>query len=233
MKVGENRKVLLVDDDQALLEVMSMKLRHVGYEAEGVTNSATGYQMASNGSYDVIVLDVTMPGRSGLDICRDLRAQGNFTPILILSGHSDKVHIVRGLELGADDYLTKPFSYNELSARLSALVRRGQKDFALRKVSQCGLTLDLNTCIAEFKGKSVVLTKKEVLLLKRLMAESPVPASRYMLLKDVWGIDDLHTSNRLDVYIKRLRLKLLRLTDSELIHTVRGSGYYFAVEKLL
>lgn len=232
MKVEESQKVLLVDDDQTLLEVMSMKLRHVGYEAEGVSNSSTGYQMATNGTYDVIVLDVTMPGRSGLDICRDLRAQGNFTPILILSGHIDKVHIVRGLELGADDYLTKPFSYNELSARLQALVRRGHKNFAMRRISQCGLSLDLNSCIASYDGKSTVLTRKEVLLLKRLMAESPSPISRYTLLKDVWGIDDLHTSNRLDVYIKRLRLKLLTLTDQALIHTVRGSGYYFSATRL-
>jgi len=162
-----------------------------------------------------------------VDICKDLRSQGVLTPILILSGQSEKLSVVKGLELGADDYLTKPFSQNELIARLSALVRRNNKSFAVHWAHKYGIGLNVSTYTVHAGTKTVKLTKKESLLLQRLMHESPMPASRTKLLEDVWGIDDLHTSNRLDVYIRRLRWKLEQLTHKNLIHTVRGQGYYF------
>ncbi|HSX44331.1 MAG TPA: response regulator transcription factor [Candidatus Saccharimonadales bacterium] len=228
MKVGAYSKVLLVDDDSQLTEVLSIKLRHAGYLADTACNGEEGFRMASRNPYDAIVLDITMPERSGLEVCKDLRRQGVLTPILILSGKSEEPSVVQGLDLGADDYLAKPFSQNELVARLSALVRRHNKSFAVHWAHKYGIGLNLDTYTVHVGAKSVKLTKKEALLLQRLMHESPSPTSRAVLLQDVWGIDDLHTSNRLDVYIRRLRWKLEQLTHQNLIHTVRGQGYYFS-----
>lgn len=217
----------MIDDDEALLGIMAIKLQHSGYRVDTAAQSVQGYALASKQSYDVVILDITMPGLSGLDICRNLRAEGILTPILILSGNTEKPDIVRGLELGADDYLTKPFNHHELIARLRALVRRNRKTFNSRLIQKNGLGLDNNTGIVRFGEVAVQLTRKESLLLKRLMYEAPEPVKRELLLKDVWEIDDMHTSNRLDVYIRRLRAKLDNMGAINLIQTQRGIGYSF------
>jgi DNA-binding response OmpR family regulator len=227
----------MIDDDESLVGIMAIKLKHSGYLVDTAVKSTQGYAMASTQPYDVVILDVTMPGLNGFDICKNLRAQGVLTPILMLSGKTDKPDIIRSLELGADDYLTKPFNHTELVARLKALVRRNNRTFPARWVNGCGLELDIINSKATYGESSVILTKKETLLLRRLMNESPEATSREILLKDVWGIDDMHTSNRLDVYIRRLRSKLEKIDVHDLVHTQRGSGYYFGeihqVEKVI
>lgn len=222
-----SNRVLMIDDDESLVGIMAIKLKHSGYNVDTAVQGSLGYAMAVQQPYDVVILDITMPGLNGLDICKNLRAQGILTPILMLSGKTDKPDIVHSLELGADDYLTKPFNHTELVARLRALVRRNKRTFPARWVKGGGLELDLNNCQAKFGGQSTLLTKKEVLLLRRLMDESPEAVTREVLLKDVWGIDDMHTSNRLDVYVRRLRAKLEQINAVGLVHTLRGSGYYF------
>lgn len=227
MKNTKANHVLMIDDDESLVGVMSIRLRQAGYQVDTATQSSEGYELASEQPYDVLILDLTMPGLSGYEVCQNLRSNGVLTPILMLSGKTDKSNIIHSLELGADDYLTKPFSHNELIARLKALVRRNNKAFAARLLKRHGLELDVNTNVARMGLESVLLTRKEALLLRRLMDESPSIVTREVLLKDVWGIDDMHTSNRLDVYIRRLRFKVAKVGSQDLIHTLRGSGYYF------
>jgi DNA-binding response OmpR family regulator len=222
-------RILIIDDDEHLVALLSMKLSKVGYKVDEATTAAQGYKLAVDNDYDVIVLDLVMPKQSGLEVCQQLRSNGILTPILILSGRTDKNIVVRGLEAVADDYLTKPFSGNELVARIRALLRRNKKTFQAQLLERFGIELDILTNEARRGNKTVNLTKKETLLLQRLMSEAPKPVSRNALLQDVWGIgNSIHASNRLDVYIRRLRSKLKSLdTDGSQIHTVRGSGYNF------
>jgi DNA-binding response OmpR family regulator len=231
MKTNIISHVLMIDDDAPLVGVMSMRLRQAGYEVDTAIQSKDGYALACNQPYDIIILDLMMPGLSGFDVCSGLRSQGVLTPILMLSGKAEKTNIVQGLDLGADDYLTKPFSHDELIARLKALVRRNKRTFNTRWVSKAGLMLDITTNIARYGDKTALLTRKEALLLSRLMYEAPETVGRELLLKDVWEIDDMHTSNRLDVYVRRLRSKLQTIGADELVHTMRGSGYRFGDDK--
>jgi len=218
---------LLVDDDEQLVGLLSIRLAKAGYIVTAATQPEDGLQKALFNDYDVLVLDIMMPRMSGLEICAKLRARGIFTPVLVLSGQTEKESIVQGLNAGADDYLTKPFNDSELTARLRALLRRNKKAFVTLTLQRCGVTLDLPSRTVRFEDTVVGLTKKETALLKRLMSESPEPVSRLALLQDVWGIGDTHASNRLDVYIRRLRKKLDALGSDVYVHTVRSGGYYF------
>lgn len=220
----------MIDDDEPLVGVMSIRLKQAGYDVDTAVKSREGYALASKQPYDIIILDVMMPGLSGFEVCSGLRSQGVLTPILMLSGKTEKTNIVHSLELGADDYLTKPFSHDELIARLKALVRRNRRSFATRWVSKYGLVLDVTNNSARYGDKTAPLTRKEAFLLRRLMYEAPEAVGREQLLKDVWEIDDMHTSNRLDVYVRRLRSKLQVIGANNLVHTVRGSGYRFGVK---
>ena len=221
------KRVLLVDDDLQLVTLLAMKLTQLGYMVDTATRPDEGYDHAQHEDYDVVVLDVIMPRQSGLDVCSNLRRRGILTPVLMLSGKTEKDTIVQCLNAGADDYLTKPFSQRELVARIKALVRRNQKAFNTQLLERYGISLDVDTGVAQFGGDSIVLTKKETLLLKRLMADAPKPVARFALLQDVWWISDSHASNRLDVYIRRLRKKLENLCSDPCIQTIRGRGYYF------
>ncbi|MCW1908697.1 MAG: response regulator transcription factor [Candidatus Saccharibacteria bacterium] len=227
MKTARHNHVLMIDDDESLLGIMSIKLEHSGYKVDTAAKSSMGYDLALSQPYDALIVDLIMPGLNGMEICKSLRAEGVLTPILMLSGNTEKVTIVESLELGADDYLTKPFSHTELVARLRALVRRNRKTFHARWVEKEGVSLDTHNNRIGFGDKTINLTRKEALLLKRLMCESPEPVDREQLLNDVWEIDNHHTSNRLDVYIRRLRAKLAEIGADNLIHTRRGSGYNF------
>lgn len=218
---------MLVDDDEQLVALLSIRLTKAGYAVTAATKAEEGYLLALQHDFDVLVLDVMMPKVSGIEVCARLRARGILTPVLILSGQVDKEVIVQGLNAGADDYLTKPFNDAELTARLKALLRRSKKAFVSQILQRSGLALDIPSRTVRRDNAMVILTRKETLLLKRLMAESPEPVSRLALLQDVWGIGDAHASNRLDVYIRRLRKKLESLGDGDYVQTVRGGGYYF------
>jgi DNA-binding response OmpR family regulator len=221
----------MVDDDEALVGIVAIRLKQQGFKVDTTTDSNEGLMMAEKGAYDLLILDVTMPRLGGLEFCTILRSKNVLTPVLMLSGNIDKLNIVRCLESGADDYLTKPFSDVELTARIHALIRRNKKSFPVRWIKKNDLVLDTLKNTASFCDKTTELTSKEVVLLRRLMNESPEPVTRELLLKDVWGIGYAHTSNRLDVYVYRVRDKLAAIGAKDLVHTVRSKGYSF--EKLL
>jgi DNA-binding response OmpR family regulator len=223
----KNSYILMIDDDIALVGIMAIKLRQIGYNVDTATQSNLGFSMARKKQYDAIILDVTMPGFNGFEVCQKLRACGVLVPILMLSGMADKPNIVHGLDAGADDYMTKPFSHNELDARLQALIRRTRRAYNSCTVSCSGVLLDIAESRVSYEDKSVFLTKKESLLLRKLIDETPTVITREKLLKDVWGINDMYASNRLDVYIRRLRIKMRTIGAEHCIRTLRGSGYYF------
>lgn len=221
------KRVLIVDDDEQLVDLVSLRLTQVGFTVDATTKAAEGRTLALQNEYDAIILDVVMPKESGLEICTKLRSAGVLAPIIILSAKTEKEIIVEGLDVGADDYLTKPFSVNELVARLRALLRRSKKTFDMQTLQREDVRLDIPLSVVWLGQTSVALTKKETLLLRRLMSESPRPVPRQMLLQDVWGVSSDHASNRLDVYIRRLRKKLQTAGGEVCIHTVRSGGYYF------
>jgi DNA-binding response OmpR family regulator len=228
---ANNGRLLLIDDDIHLVEVLKIKLQNAGFSVDTASVAVDGHKLALKNVYDLIILDLVMPHQSGLEICLRLREKGILTPILILSGRTKKEIVIQGLEAGADDYLTKPFSGNELIARIKALLRRNNKTFQIQIIECNGIELDTLTNVAKYKENSIFLTSKETQLLQRLMSDAPKPILREVLLHDVWGIHGDHASNRLDVYIRRLRIKLKTLFGHSIIKTVRGSGYQFDVEK--
>jgi DNA-binding response OmpR family regulator len=230
-KVELPKKILLIDDDKNLTEILAMKLEQRGYSVNTANSGEIGLTLACKDDYDSIVLDLNMPGKDGFSVCHELRAQGVITPILVLSGVTAKGEIVHALECGADEYLTKPFDGDELSARLRALIRRNGRLFAAAQLQVGGVTLLLQERRVVCGRRSINLTPTETTLLSRLMQHSPESATRQTLFKEVWNIDDVHTSNRLDAYVKRLRGKLQHITPHTLIHTVHSGGYYFGAKE--
>src|SRR3989344_3588794 len=208
MGQAEAGHILIIDDDKKLVEILAIKLGLLKFQVATATSALTGYRLALKHDYDLIVLDVMMPVRSGLELCTDMRTNGIVSPILVLSGKTDKVSIVKCLEAGADDYLTKPFIHGELAARINALLRRNKRAFPARLIVRDGLELDVVSRLAKISNSQVRLTKTEAQLLFRLMNSAPDAVPKKVLLKDIWGVAQHHSSNRLEVYAKRLRTKL-------------------------
>jgi DNA-binding response OmpR family regulator len=174
------------------------------------------------------VLDLGLPDKTGFSVCQTLRNKGISTPIIFLTGDVQPKHLVHGLRIGADDYLTKPFRSSELIARVNALVRRHERSYIVRQLTAQGFVLDLEnaTLTSGVTSKSSKLTQTESKILATLLKQSPEIVSRNHLFQEVWGINDAHTSNRLDVYIRRLRKKMQTIHYEAHIHTT-FKGYQF------
>ncbi len=187
-------------------------------------NGKDGLNLALDQEFDAIVLDIMIPGLDGFDVARRLRAKGNRTPILIVTARDAIPDIVKGLDLGADDYLTKPFSFEEFVARIRAIGRRGPIPKA-PQLQVGDLILDPATHQVSRRGRQILLTKKEYQLLELLMRNQGRVVSRETIIESVWGTEDEVESNTLDAFIKKLRQKVDTEPDKRLIHTVRGFGY--------
>jgi DNA-binding response OmpR family regulator len=227
-------RVLLVDDEVRLTELLRLELDVEGYAVEVASDGATGLMKArSNPEPDLIVLDWNLPDFSGVDICQRIRSSGVTTPILMLTGHDDIADRVKALDAGVDDYLVKPFSIEELMARLRAMQRRAQgflgtaqgqgSDPTFMEVG--GLTLNVNTRDVHRSGQRIQLSVKEYELLHFLMSGSGKVLERSEIMKGVWGEDFYGDDNLLDVYIRYLRQKIEIKNQPNLIHTVRGVGF--------
>ncbi len=222
-------RVLVVEDHEPMAEILERGLQEEGYAVDLAGTGEDGVWMASENEYDAVVLDVMLPGADGFEVCRRLREAGRWWPVLMLTARDAVGDRVRGLDAGADDYLIKPFSFNELLARLRALVRRGAAERPpVLRVSD--LTLDPATHIVERGGSRVNLTAKEFALLEYFMRHPDEVLSRTRLIEHVWDFAFEGDSNVVDVYIRYLRKKVDRPFARNSIETVRGSGYRLRAE---
>ncbi|MCP5109585.1 MAG: response regulator transcription factor [bacterium] len=217
-------RILVVDDDPDLCAVVKRGLEEHSYAVDAVGTGDDGVDYASTTPYDLIILDIMLPRKDGLAVCRELRAANNSTPILMLTAKDTVADRVRGLDTGADDYLVKPFAFAELLARVRALLRRdgGAKSPELRAGD---LTLSTVTREVFWKGNPVTLTTKEYVILEYLMRRPNQVATRSMIEQHAWDYDFDSISNLVDVYIRRLRRKIEADEGKRIIETVRGAGY--------
>jgi two-component system response regulator MprA len=224
--VGQVR-ILVVDDDPAVRAAVSTTLRIEGYEVEQAADAHQALQLMARTNPAALVLDVMMPGTDGLGLCRMLRAAGDRTPILVLTARTQVSDRVTGLDAGADDYLSKPFDVDELSARIRALLRRSQPE-SPDTLSYGDLTLDVASRTAT-RGQDVIeFTRTEVSLLELFLLHPGQVLTRELIIDRVWGHDFGPASNSLAVYVSYLRAKLESDDRPPLIHTVRGVGYRLA-----
>lgn len=215
-------RVLLVDDDRELADYVRRELEEESFSVVVAYDGATALRLAESSAFDILVLDVMMPFMDGLQLTRNLRRGNILTPILLLTGRDAPEEIVRGLEAGADDYLTKPFSFDVLLARIRARTRRlGQKNSELRFAD---LTIDLEEHKAWRGKRQIVLTRTEFAILECLLRSAGRVVTRDRLIDTVWSDREV-SENNLDVFIKFLRSKVDVPGSAKLIHTERGLGY--------
>ena len=220
----ENRvRVLIVEDEAGTRGLLERGLREELFQVEGVGNATAAESRALDGHFDAIILDVMLPDRDGFNVCRRLRTRGVDTPILLLTGRTNLADRVRGLDVGADDYLAKPFAFEELLARLRAVTRRGRSRHLQAVLSYASIELDQQTRSVKVDEQPIVLSNMEFRLLHYLLLHADTPVSRAELTMHVRDTDGGDRSKVIDVYISYLR-KLLGPAGS-LIQTVRGFGY--------
>ena len=235
MTVSSEKHILLVEDDPDIADLLALHLGDEGHEVDAVDNGDEGLDRALNGDYDLIVLDIMLPGTDGFDICRRLRQEKQATPILMVTAKTEEVDKVLGLELGADDYITKPFSIREVLARVKAIFRRievdqeAQREDDEERIAFDGLVIEPPKRRVTVRGETVELTSKEYELLL-LFARHPGRAySRDELLDEVWGYQYSGYSHTVNTHINRLRKKIEpNPSEPQYVKTVWGVGYRFA-----
>ena len=218
-------RVLLVEDDPQAASYLVKGLKEQGLTVDHVADGREGLIRATAGGYAVIVLDRMLPNLDGLSILKAIRAAGDTTPVLVLSALSDVDARVEGLRAGGDDYLTKPFAFAELMARVESLGRRGRAEKMLTVLQVADLELDLTARTVKRAGKPIDLKPKEFSLLEYFMRHAGQVVTRTMLLERVWDYAFDPQTNVIDVHVSRLRSKVDKDFDKPLIHTVRGAGY--------
>jgi len=222
VKVGDMARILLVEDDEALARGLVAILRGEGYSVDPAHDGESALAMARDEPYAVVMLDINLPGMSGFDVLKTLRARGCHAPILVLTARDSLDDRVRGLDFGADDYLLKPFEPPELSARLRALLRRSAADPS--PVIRVGnLEIDRSRRVIRVAGEPVDLRRREWVVLERLVVRVGKVVSKERLAAEVFGFDDIVAPNAIEVYIARLRRKLG--PHGPTIRTMRGLGY--------
>ena len=223
-------RILIVEDERTISAYIKRALEEQGYAVDAAYNGREALDWAGSAQYDAIVLDILLPEMDGISVCREMRAQGNRSPIIMLTARDTVDDRVTGMDAGADDYLVKPFALKELLARIRALTRR-TLDIPKTPVLQIAdLTLDTLTRRVKRGSKTIDLTAKEYAVLECLMREPDRVLTRTQIAEHVWNYDVFNHSNVVDVYIKNLRRKIDDHSDSKLIHTVRGAGYRITPE---
>ena len=220
-------KILYVEDDPGAREYIQKGLHENGFVADVALDGDEGFERARSGVYDLLILDVMLPGRDGYAILKDLRELGVDTPVLFLSARGEASDRIRGLNLGADDYLPKPFAFAELLARVRAVARRRLGEPLDGRLQVEDLMLDTQRHTVERAGRPIDLTPKEFTLLEYLMRNAEQVVSRAMITEKVWGYGFDTYSNLIDVHINHLRKKVDKGYEPKLLHTVKGVGYVF------
>lgn len=222
-------RVLIVEDDPTIAEFVGKGLTEAGYAVDVAPDGERGVDLATSASYDAAIVDIMLPKLDGLALIDRIRARGIPTPVLILSARRSVDDRVKGLQAGGDDYLTKPFAFAELLARLQALIRRSTGQAEPTRLSLADLTLDLLSRGAERSGRAVELRPREFSLLEYLLRNQGRVLTKTMILSHVWGYNFDPGTNVVDVLVSRLREKIDRDFEPKLIHTVRGVGYVLKV----
>jgi two-component system, OmpR family, copper resistance phosphate regulon response regulator CusR len=219
-------RILMVEDDPALNKGIKMILEREGYAVDSFVDGAKAlrHSLINHSNYDLFIFDFMLPGKTGLEICTEIRAQNISTPILMLTGLSDTDKKVSALDAGADDYLTKPFSEKELMARVRALLRR-PKAVLPSKITFKELILDISNKQAFYNKTKVPLTLKEFGILEYLLRNENQVISRDQILDHVWDFEVNAFSNIVDVHVTNLRKKLEKVGAKKILHTIRGVGY--------
>ncbi len=217
--------VLVIEDDLESASYLAKALRESGHNAECVHDGESGLAAARTGSHDVLIIDRMLPKRDGLSIIETLRQEGRTTPVLVLSALGEVDDRIAGLRAGGDDYLTKPYAFSELLARIEALIRRHQPEESGTVYRVGDLELDRLSHKVRRAGKTIALQPREFRLLEYLMKHADQVVTRTMLLEKVWDYHFDPQTNVIDVHISRLRAKIDRGFDTPLLHTIRGAGY--------
>jgi two-component system copper resistance phosphate regulon response regulator CusR len=217
-------RILVVEDDRRINSVVQRGLEEESYAVDAAFDGDDGEYLARSGDYDLVILDIMLPGRDGLQVCRNLRARNIRTPILMLTARDAVEDRVAGLDTGGDDYLIKPFVFDELLARVRALLRRGEGS-SLPKIEVGDVVMDTITREVWCRGQPIALTSKEYVVLEYLLRNPNVVVTRAMLEVHAWDEDFSPDSNVVDVYVRRLRAKLDYAGRPSIIQTIRGAGY--------
>lgn len=222
----ERKKVILIEDEVKLARFVELELRYEGYDVTVCHDGREGLQMVTDGNYDMILLDLMLPGLTGIEICRRVRKFSN-VPIIMLTAKDETMDKVAGLDSGADDYLTKPFAIEELLARMRVAFKHAHAGGAKKVILEVqGLEIDTDKRMVTVNGTVVDLTKKEYELLLYLVQNKNIVLSREQILIEVWGYSYIGETNVVDVYIRYLRSKIDEAFGIKYIHTIRGVGYY-------
>lgn len=225
------KKILIVEDEKKIARFLELELNYEGYEVVIANDGRSGFEKAQDATIDLIILDLMLPGLSGIEICRRIRHNSE-VPIIMLTAKDDVSDKVTGLDVGADDYMTKPFAIEELLARIRVLLKRKLRidnneanNNSLNIIKLNNLVLFKDSYRVEYGGIEIELTKKEFELLEYLMINKNIVLSREKILENVWGYDYFGETNLIDVYIRYLRGKIDQKYNVDLIKTIRGVGY--------
>lgn len=222
-------RVLIVEDERDLNRIIGKKLKVEGYCVDSCYDGTEALEYILMTSYDIIIMDIMMPHKNGYDVLAEIRKKGISTPVLFLTARDALEDRVKGLDLGADDYLVKPFHFEELMARIRAMIRRNHGSTSNR-LQVADLSLDCDTHTVTRGGDMIELSAKEFAILEYMMLNSGIILSRERLEEHVWDYDYQGASNMVDVYIRYLRIKIDKNYNLKLIHTVRGVGYVLREE---
>lgn len=228
-RTGTNVKILIIEDESKTGEYLKKGLSEAGFIVDLTDNGLTGYHLALTADYDLIVLDIMLPDVNGWEIIRMLRAANKGMPVLLLSALGTIEHRVKGLELGADDYLVKPFAFAELLARVRTLLRRGTAIIAESEFRIADLMMDRASRKVTRSGERITLTSKEFSLLEFFLRHQGEVLPRALIASQVWDMNFDSDTNVIDVAVKRLRAKIDQDFEPKLIHTIRSVGYVLEI----
>jgi two-component system, OmpR family, manganese sensing response regulator len=224
-------RILLVDDETELTDPLTRILTREGYSVDTAYDGSNGRELAQSSNYDLLILDWMLPGKTGLEICQEIRNQGKTTPVLFLTAKDTLDDRVQGLDAGADDYLVKPFELRELLARVRALLRRSstqqQEETITGKLKVADIELDSESQIAYRQGRVIELSEKEAQLLQYFMENTGQLLTHAQIMQHLWNEDEQPSSNVIAALIRLLRRKIEVAGETQLIHTVYGKGYRF------
>ncbi|MBQ4073966.1 MAG: response regulator transcription factor [Clostridia bacterium] len=224
-------RILLIEDEEKLARFIELELVHEGYQVEKALDGRTGLELAEQGNWDLMLLDIMLPGISGLEVLRRIRKSFS-RPVIILTARDAVMDKVTGLDMGADDYITKPFSIEELLARIRVALRKQSRQAEDEKLLSCGdLSIDISRHLVMRNGREIALTGREFALLQYFMENKTLVLTREQVLEKVWGYAYAGETNVVDVYVRYLRNKMDDPFEKKLLHTVRGVGYVLREEK--